>query len=67
MFIRDSLYAVFATGDFDGNGYDDLAIGHPERAVNGLGFAGAELVLYGSTFGAGFDWGNFFDWSSWTP
>ena len=62
-----SFGTVFATGDFDGNGYDDLAIGHPERPVGGLAFAGAELVLYGSTFGDGFDWGNIFSWSGWTP
>ncbi len=46
---------VFATGDFDGNGYDDLAVGHPQHAVNGIPLAGTELILYGSTFADGFE------------
>ncbi len=62
-----SFGRVFATGDFDGNGYDDLAIGHPQRVVDGIPGAGAELVLYSSTFADGFDFGNFFSWSGWTP
>jgi hypothetical protein len=35
------------TGDFDGNGYDDLVIGH-RATVDGVEAAGAVTVLYGS-------------------
>ena len=62
-----SFGRVFATGDFDGNGYDDLAIGHPQRAVNGIPLAGSELILYGSTFADGFEVGHIFSWSDWAP
>ena len=51
---------ALATGDFDGNGHDDLAIGAP--SVNGqLGpvatgvDAGAFYVLYGALFADGFE------------
>ena len=66
MCIRDSLNVgqlyghALATGDFDGNGHDDLAIGAP--SVNGqLGpvatgvDAGAFYVLYGALFADGFE------------
>ena len=64
---NQSFGAVFATGDFDGNGYEDLAIGHQQRTVDGLPFAGAELILYSSTFGDGFEAEHVWDWSSATP
>ena len=64
---NQSFGSVFATGDFDGNGYDDLAIGHPQRAVNGIPLAGSELILYGSTFADGFEVGHIFSWSGWAP
>ena len=64
---NQSFGAVFATGDFDGNGYEDLAIGHQQRAVGGIPGAGAELVLYSSTFGDGFEAEHFWDWSNWAP
>ncbi len=59
---NQSFGAVFATGDFDGNGYEDLAIGHLQRTVDGIPFAGAELILYSSTFGDGFEAEHIFDW-----
>jgi hypothetical protein len=59
--------AVFATGDFDGNGYDDLAIGDPLRSVGGQIQAGGELVLYGSSFADGFEIGDLYYWSNWLP
>jgi hypothetical protein len=63
-----SFGGVFAIGDFDGNGHEDLAIGHQQRAVNGVPGAGAELVIYSSTFADGFDrLGDLFDWSSSAP
>jgi hypothetical protein len=63
-----SFGSVFATGDFDGNGHEDLAIGHQQRAVGGIPGAGAELVLYSSTFADGFDrLGDIFDWSAAVP
>lgn len=63
-----SFGKVFAVGDFDGNGHEDLAIGHPQRAVNGIPGAGAELILYSSTFADGFDrFGDIFDWSGSAP
>ena len=40
-----------ATGDFDGDGHDDLAIGVDGEAVNGIPNAGAVNVLYGSPDG----------------
>lgn len=48
-------YAV-ATGDFDGNGYDDLAIGVPDESeyefeYEGWPYAGVVHVLYGAALG----------------
>jgi hypothetical protein len=48
---------ALAAGDFDGNGYDDLAIGVPSEGVGTVHDAGAELVLYGSLFADGFETG----------
>ncbi len=43
-------YAL-ATGDFNGDGRVDLAIGVPKETVNGLAEAGAVQILYGSAAG----------------
>src|SRR5262245_20914856 len=44
-----SLLGVSLTwGDFDGDGFDDLAIGALGEDVDGVDFAGAVHVLYGS-------------------
>ncbi len=40
-----------ATGDFDGSGHDDLAIGARGDTVNSLNAAGAVNVIYGSSSG----------------
>jgi hypothetical protein len=45
--------ASLAVGDFDGNGYDDLAIGIPRANVDGVTYAGAVRIVYGYSFGLG--------------
>ena len=45
----DSYGEALAVGDFDNNGYDDLAIGIPGETVNGKSDAGAVRILYGSS------------------
>jgi len=40
-----------ASGDFDGDGFEDLAIGSPGDTIGGLTFAGSVNVLYGSNSG----------------
>ncbi|MFJ2730207.1 integrin alpha [Streptomyces collinus] len=37
--------------DFNGDGYRDLAIGMPEKTINGKEDAGAVLVTFGSAHG----------------
>jgi hypothetical protein len=44
---RDAFGAALAAGDFDGDGYADLAAGVPEEAVGSVEDAGAANVLYG--------------------
>jgi FG-GAP repeat len=41
----------FAAGDFDNDGFADLAVGVPGEGVGGIQFAGAMNVLYGSPTG----------------
>ena len=47
----DHLGRSLAVGDFNGDNFDDLAIGMPGRTVNGQHEAGAVLILYGSEAG----------------
>jgi hypothetical protein len=47
----DSFGWDVATGDFDGDGFSDLAIGAPGKTVSGQLYAGAVYVLYGSAAG----------------
>jgi hypothetical protein len=48
---RDALGRSLAAGDFNGDGFADLAVGAPERNVNHVKDDGAALVLYGSSSG----------------
>jgi hypothetical protein len=47
----DRFGEVLATGDFDGNGFDDLIVGIPSEDVGALTDAGAVFVMYGSSSG----------------
>lgn len=47
----DNFGWALATGDFDGNGFTDLAVGVPGENVDGNANAGAVNVLYGSVGG----------------
>lgn len=47
----DSFGLATATGDFDGDGYDDLAIGAPFENVGSVVDAGVVNVIYGSSNG----------------
>ena len=58
---------ALAAGDFDGDGYDDLAIGVPFENPGGLGDAGAQTILYGSLFTDGFETNDTTSWSAVTP
>jgi hypothetical protein len=45
----DQFGGALASGDLDGDGYDDLAIGIPGEVVDGQTYAGAVLVMSGGT------------------
>jgi hypothetical protein len=47
----DRFGYALASGDFNGDGYDDLAVGVPGQAVGGAAGAGAIHVFYGSVMG----------------
>lgn len=47
----DSFGSALTTGDFDGDGYDDLVVGVPQEDIKGVAKAGAVNVIYGSTNG----------------
>lgn len=47
----DFFGAAVAAGDFDNDGFDDLAVGVPGEAVGSASDAGSVVVLYGSVSG----------------
>lgn len=47
----DAFAQALAAGDFDGDGFDDLAIGVPKEDVNDVSNPGAFAVLYGGAGG----------------
>jgi hypothetical protein len=59
---------ALAAGDFDGNGFADLAVGGPNQDRFGAGVdSGAVAVLYGQLFVNGFEAGDAREWSAVTP
>jgi hypothetical protein len=48
---EDDFGAALGIADFNGDGFSDLAVGVPGEEVNGLFYAGAVAVLYGSVAG----------------
>jgi len=49
--LGDQFGSSLAVGDFDNDGFDDLAIGVPLEGVGSIGAAGAVNVLYGAAGG----------------
>lgn len=54
-------------GDFDDDGYDDLAMGMPYWNGASADDSGCYTVLYGAMFADGFDGGSTFEWSLTNP
>jgi hypothetical protein len=47
----DKFGSALATGDFNGDGYDDLGVGVPGEQINSASRAGALNIIYGSPTG----------------
>lgn len=64
----DRFGRALAAGDFDGNGFDDLAVGAPDRddAAAGADVGGA-AVLYGNLLSDDFESGGRRLWSATAP
>ena len=65
----DSFGASLAAGDFDNNGFADLAVGIPEEDIGALEDAGAVQIVFGGLliFSDGFESGNTSAWSETAP
>jgi hypothetical protein len=50
----DHFGQALAAGDFNGDGFDDIAIGVPDESVEGIPEAGSVNVMYGSATGIQF-------------
>jgi hypothetical protein len=57
----DRFGESLAAGDFDGDGFSDLAVGIPFEDVGAVANAGAVIVLYGSRTGLAEDRAQFWD------
>lgn len=51
MEAGDFFGGTLASGDFNGDGYDDLAVGVPSETVGGHEHAGSVAILYGTANG----------------
>lgn len=58
----DLFGRALTSGDFDGNGYADLAAGGPGESTGSLAHSGAEWVFYGYLFADGFELANLAAW-----
>ena len=47
----DRFGTTLAVGDFNNDGYDDLAVGSPNEDIDSITDAGAVNIIYGSVFG----------------
>ena len=50
---HDKFGYALTAGDFDSDGFDDIAVGIPNRLVDGKGNAGAVKIIYGTATGIG--------------
>ena len=48
---RDRFGNAIAYGDFDNDGFDDVAVGSPTEGLNGRAMAGAVHIMYGTSRG----------------
>jgi hypothetical protein len=66
--VGHPLYGFsLASGDFDGNGFSDLAIGAPNRDSLSQVDSGGFAVLYGNLFSDSFESGSIALWSNFSP
>lgn len=63
----DHLGKALTTGDFNGDGFDDLAMGAPNEDINGDDDAGAVNIVYGSATGTKIEKGNCQLWNGDSP